>query len=85
MEIKKKIYESWFTKNVVFVNDVLKENNSIMTLNEFNTKYDFEVPSPIYNKLRAAIKKWVKKENAKKVKMSTMMVASNTDKLYYPY
>lgn len=63
-------YESWFKKKVVFVNDVLKENNSIMTLNEFKTKYDFEVPSPTYNKMRAAIKKWVKKENAKKVKMS---------------
>lgn len=70
MEIKKKIYESWFTKNVVFVNDVLKENNSVMTFDEFKTNYDFEVSSPIYNKMRAAIKKWVKKENAKKVKMS---------------
>lgn len=67
---KKKIYESWFTKNVVFVNDVLKENNSVMTFDEFKTNYDFEVSSPIYNKMRAAIKKWVKKENAKKVKMS---------------
>lgn len=63
-------YERWFKKKVVFVNDVLKENNSIMTLNEFKTKYNVEVTSPIYNKMRAAIEKWVKKENAKKVKMS---------------
>lgn len=62
--------ESWFTKNVVFVNDVLKENNSIMTLDEFKTKYGFGVSPPIYSKRRAAIKIWVKKENAKKVKMS---------------
>lgn len=41
-----------------------------MTFDEFKTNYDFEVSSPIYNKMRAAIKKWVKKENAKKVKMS---------------
>lgn len=63
-------YENWFENNVVFVNDILKENNSIMTLDELKSKYGFEVSSPIYSKLKAAIKIWVKKENAKKVKMS---------------
>lgn len=70
IENKTIFYESWFKKKVVFINDVLKENNSIMTLDEFKTEFDLEVPSPTYNKMRAAIEKWVKKENAKKVKMS---------------
>lgn len=67
-------YEDWFKKNVVFVNDVLKKGNSIMTLNEFNKKYEFEIPSPIYNKIRDAIKEWVKKEKVSlsKVNMSHM-------------
>lgn len=66
---KKNVYESWFIKNVVFVNDVLKENNFVMILDEFKIEYDLKVFFLIYNKMRVVIKKWVKKENVKKVKM----------------
>lgn len=62
-------YENWFENNVVFVNDILKENNFIMILDEFKLKYGFEVFFLIYSKLRVVIKIWVKKENVKKVKM----------------
>lgn len=62
-------YENWFENNVVFVNDILKENNFIMILDEFKLKYGFEVFFLIYSKLKVVIKIWVKKENVKKVKM----------------
>lgn len=62
-------YESWFKKKVVFINDVLKENNFIMILDEFKIEFDLEVFFLIYNKMRVVIEKWVKKENVKKVKM----------------
>lgn len=40
-----------------------------MIFDEFKINYDFEVFFLIYNKMRVVIKKWVKKENVKKVKM----------------
>lgn len=70
IENETNFYENWFESYVVVVNYDLKEGNSIMTFNEFNRKYEFEVSSPIYNKYRAAIKKWVKQVNAEKVYMS---------------
>lgn len=56
-------HKSWFEKNIVFVNDVLNENGSIMNLDEFKEKYEFNVNSKTYTNMSDAIEEWVKKEN----------------------
>lgn len=56
-------YKSWFENDIVFVNDVLNEDGSIMELQDLNSKYKTELDSYEYKKLRVAIEKWVREEN----------------------
>lgn len=54
---------SWFKNDIVFVNDVLNKDGSIMKLKDLKSKYKTELNSHNYNKLRVAIEKWVRKKN----------------------
>lgn len=56
-------YENWFEKGIVFVNDVLNTDGSIMKLKDFKSKHRMKVPSLTYDNLKAAIAEWVIKEN----------------------
>lgn len=54
--------ESWFEKDIVFVNDVLNADGSIMKLNDFKLKHTMKECSLEYKNLRAAIVEWKKKK-----------------------
>lgn len=63
-------YKSWFENNIVFVNDVLNEDGSIMKLEDLNSKYETELDSHKYEILRDAIEKWVRKKKVTLLKVN---------------
>lgn len=56
-------YKKWFEKNIVFINDVLREDGSFMNLHDFNLIYGINVNFLEYNGLIAAIREWLKNKN----------------------
>lgn len=69
---KKTVFnKNWFENNIVFVNDVLNEDGSIMKLKDLKEKYKkIELDFQTYNNLKDAIEKWVRKKNVSLFKVN---------------
>lgn len=68
IEKETEFYENWLKNDIVFVNDVLKADGSIMEFNDFNTKNGIEIQSAEFENMKTAIQKWVQKEKIKLLK-----------------
>lgn len=79
IEGETKFYENWLKNDIVFVNDVLKADGSIMEFNDFNTKDGIEIQSAEFENMKTAIEKWVQREKIKLLKeeMSHMKYIEN--------